>query len=62
MEVVYRRCCGIDIHKKVIVACLIMLTASGERHKEIRTFGTVTKELLDLLDWLTAADCTHVAM
>jgi transposase len=62
MEVVYRRCCGIDIHKKVIVACLIMLTASGERHTEIRTFGTVTKELLDLLDWLTAAECTHVAM
>jgi transposase len=62
MEVIYHRCCGVDIHKKVIVACLITPTANGERHKEIRTFRTVTKELLELLDWLTAADCTHVAM
>ena len=62
MELVYQRCCGIDIHKKVIVACLIRLPAKGERHKEIRTFRTVTTELLELLDWLTAAECTHVAM
>lgn len=62
MEVIYQRCCGIDIHKKVIVVCLITLTAHGERHKEIRTFRTVTKELLELVDWLIAAGCTHVAM
>jgi transposase len=62
MEVIYHRCCGIDIHKKVIVACLITLTANGERHKEVRTYRTVTKELLELFDWLTAAGCTHVAM
>ncbi len=62
MELVYQRCCGIDIHKKVIVACLIILMANGQRHKEIRTFRTVTGELLQLLDWLKAAQCTHVAM
>lgn len=62
MELVYQRCCGIDIHKKVIVACLIVLAANGQRHKEIRTFRTVTGELLQLLDWLKAAECTHVAM
>lgn len=62
MELVYQRCCGIDIHKKVIVACLITQGTSGERHKEIRSFGTVTQQLLQLLDWLKAADCTHVAM
>lgn len=62
MELVYQCCCGIDIHKKVIVACLIALGADGKRHKEMRTFRTVTQELLQLLDWLKAATCTHVAM
>lgn len=62
MELVYRRCCGIDIHKKMIVACVITETESGQRHKEIRTFRTVTSDLLELLDWLKAAACTHVAM
>lgn len=56
MEQIYHRCCGIDIHKKVIVACVITLTAAGQHHKEIRSFRTVTKELLELLDWLKAAE------
>lgn len=61
MQVVYERCCGLDVHKKIVVACLITITAKGQRHKEIRTFGTMTRDLLTLLDWLRAADCTHVA-
>jgi transposase len=61
MQVVYERCCGLDVHKKTVVACLITLTAQGQRHKEIRTFGTMTRDLLALLDWLRAAGCTHVA-
>lgn len=61
MQIVYERCCGLDVHKKVVVACLIILTATGQRHKEIRTFGTMTRDLLVLLDWLRAAGCTHVA-
>ena len=62
MEIVYRRCCGLDIHKKLVVACLSILGANGRRHKEIRSFGTTTPELLQLLDWLKAAGCTHIAM
>jgi transposase len=62
MEIVYRRCCGLDIHKKLVVACLSILGANGRRHKETRTFGTTTPELLQLLDWLKAAGCTHIAM
>lgn len=62
MELLYKRCCGLDIHKKVLVACLILITADGKRHKEIRSFRTVTQDLLQLLDWLKAAHCTHVAM
>jgi transposase len=62
MEIAYERCCGIDIHKKMLVACLITPDASGRRTKELRTFLTVTEALLDLRDWLSSAGCTHVAM
>ncbi len=58
MKVVYEVCCGIDVHAKMLVACLI--SASGE--KKIRTFSTMTDDLLRLRDWLVAANCTHVAI
>jgi len=45
MEVVYKRCCGLDVHKKSITACV--LTPEG---KEVRNFGAMTHELLDLAD------------
>ena len=54
MHVVYERCCGIDIHKKFIVACLCILTTQGTIQKEIRSFSTMTVDLLRLLDWLKA--------
>ena len=62
MEITYERCCGIDVHKKLSVACLLTPDASGQRAKVLRTFGTVTQDLLELRDWLAAAGCTHVAM
>lgn len=62
MQVVYERCCGLDIHKKLVVACLIVLAANGQRHKETRTFRTTTQELLLMKDWLAAAGCTQIAM
>jgi len=62
MERVYERCCGLDVHKKMVVACLIIPDATGQRSKEIRTFATTTSELLRLQDWLLLAGCTHVAM
>lgn len=43
MEVIYERCCGVDVHKRKVVACVI--TPEG---KEIRSFGTMTKGLLEL--------------
>lgn len=58
MKVVHEICCGIDVHAKMLVACLLL--ANGE--KEIRTFSTMTDDLLCLRDWLVAADCTHVAI
>ncbi len=62
MEILYTQCCGLDVHKKTVVACRITQDAVGQRSKEIRTFGTVTQELLLLSDWLREGGCTHVAM
>lgn len=62
MRIIYKRCCGLDVHKKVIVACLLLLEPDGELRREIRKFGTMTQDLLELLDWLQQAGCTHVAM
>ena len=57
MDVLYTHCCGLDVHKKNVVACA--LTPEG---KEIRTFSTMTEDLIALGDWLKAKGCTHVAM
>jgi transposase len=62
MQIIHRCCCGLDVHKKLIVACLISLHEAGEVQKEIRCFPTMTKDILALADWLTSAGCTHVAM
>jgi Transposase len=61
MDVIHERCCGLDIHKKTVVACLIM-PGPGGPVKEIRSFGTMTDDLLALADWLAAAGCTIVGM
>lgn len=57
MDRVYERCCGIDVHKKIVVACL-----RCGRKQELREFGTTTKELLRLADWLIQNDCQMIAM
>jgi transposase len=62
MNVIYERCCGLDIHKTSVVACLLISHPQGETVRAIRTFGTMTEDLLALSDWLTETSCTHVAM
>jgi transposase len=62
VEVVYPRCCGVDVHKKTMVACVLVPGPAGRPVKEVRTFGTMTADLLALVDWVVAAGCTHVAM
>jgi transposase len=57
MQVIYERCCGMDIHKKSITAC--MITPEG---KEIRAFGTMTHEIQALVKWLKEHQCNTVAM
>ncbi len=62
MDIIYHRCCGLDVHKKTVVACLIISDPDGTPHKTIRTFSTMTGDLVALADWLFAAGCTHVAL
>lgn len=61
MEVLHAKCAGLDVHKDTVVACA--RTASGtEVKQDVATFGTTTKDLLSLSDWLEERGCTHVAM
>jgi transposase len=61
MQVIYQRCCGIDVHKKMLVACLLIYSTQGVR-KEIQTFSTMLSDLFRLRDWLKAQGCQAVAM
>lgn len=62
MRILFARCCGLDVHKKTVVACRRLITAAGELVVDVRSFGTMTPDLLALLDWLREAEVTHVAM
>ena len=62
MDVLYPRCCGLDVHKKTVVACCLLSIEGPEPVKEMRTFRTMTADLLALADWLQERGCTHVAM
>ena len=62
MQVLHERCCGIDVHKRSLTACVLTPGAGGRAAKEVRTFGTMTADLEALAAWLGARGVTHVAM
>lgn len=62
MQVVHTRCCGLDVHKKTVVACVLLTQPTGQVEREVRTFGTMTADLLALSDWLAALDVRQIAM
>jgi len=61
VEVLYPRC-GLDLHKKTVTACVLVPPSLGTPTKMIRTFATMTTDLLALQDWLVNLGVTHVAM
>ena len=61
MEVIYRRCAGLDVHKKTVVAC-VRVAGDGRPLQEVRSFETTTSGLLALADWLASFGVEHVAM
>ena len=60
MEILYPRCAGLDVHKDTVVACVRCV--SQPQSREVRTFGTTTRALSALAEWLQSSGCTHVAM
>jgi transposase len=61
MDVLYGRCAGLDVHKETVVAC-VRLTMDGSATREVRTFKTMTGDLLALSEWLAGHQVTHIAM
>jgi transposase len=62
MEIEHTHCAGLDVHKKTVVAAIIVPDGKNGLRKEVRTFGTMTADLLGLSDWLLSFGVTHVAM
>lgn len=58
MELLYERCCGIDVHKNMLMVCVF----TGVRKKEIREFGTMTDDIMEIVKWLKETDCQIAAM
>lgn len=61
METLYQRVAGLDVHKTTVVAC-VRIMDHGHATEAIRTFGTMTEDLLSLFDWLAEHEITHLAM
>lgn len=62
MEAILENCCGLDVHRDTLVACLFTGNLEDRPKKDIRTFSTMSKGLHELEVWLQSASCTHVAM
>jgi transposase len=62
MQTLVERGCGLDVHQATVVACLLQVRKDGRVQKQIRTFGSTTRELVSLREWLRTEGCTHVAM
>jgi transposase len=62
MEMLHDCCAGLDVHKKTVVACVRRVGSNGTVSSQVRTFGTMTAQLLELSDWLQAQGVHHVAM
>src|SRR2546423_8543186 len=62
IQVVHPCCCGLDVHKRVVQACVLRTTPAGQVEQLQRSWSTVSDDLLALADWLASLGCTHVAM
>lgn len=62
LKIVYQTCCGIDVHKKFVVACIASTDSKGITTYKTSRFSTFTNGLRELKDWLLANACTYVCM
>lgn len=62
MEAIIERCCGLDVHRDSITACVLIGEADAKPEKQLRQFGTMRGDLVKLREWMVSSGCTHVAM
>jgi transposase len=62
IQIIHPVCCGLDVHKKKISACLITIDGHGKEEYKIKEFETYTNNLLEMRQWLTDNNCPVVAM
>ena len=62
MQIVYQRCCGMDVHKNSVTACLLLMDEDGEFRAEKRPFGTMTRDLREMAEWLHTQGVRRIAM
>ena len=62
MEIVHARCCGLDVHKKSVVACVLITPPEGLVERHMRTFKTMTADLVSLGRWVSDLGVTHIAL
>jgi transposase len=62
MEVLYERCAGLDVHKKLVVGCVRIAVPGGKPKLELLRVGTTTSDLLKLSEWLKGHEVTHIVM
>ena len=62
MQVSHTRCAGIDVHKKTVVVCCLVVEENTKPRRETRTYSTMTLELLRMSEWLATQEITHVAI
>ena len=62
MRVLHQTCAGMDVHKKDIKVCLVTRDNQGQRQEDVRSFRTMTRDILAMRAWLQAQGCTVIAM
>jgi transposase len=62
MQIVYQRCCGMDVHKDSVMACVLLIDEYGEWRSEKRKFGTMTRDLREMATWLASLRVEAIAM
>ncbi len=62
MQVIHERCCGLDVHHKTVVACVLIAAPDGAVQRRVRTCGTMAADLLALSDWLDGHGVTQIAL
>jgi transposase len=62
MRVLHQTCAGMDVHKKDVKVCLVTRDSQGQRQEDVRSFRTMTHDLLAMRAWLQTHGCTLIAM